>query len=265
MDEHAEFVVSLWAYLDVETECIYALSGRAYNISGSVDDKRTILKNLAASDYVSAKRYQVPDRFQVNGVDGATKKNLTTVEIFHHHEMNLFKEVFNNIEQELPPITTFIGLSKQVTNQELPIDLLRVATLVCEGQNGLSRTITTPQDLEWLKQVTPSLKNIHNSSHTTFNQIPAKTQSYFEYCIDEDLAREREEYYVNAQDECDGCGAALREDEYFVDGALKNQPGWACLCPRCFDQHGKGIGWGVGQLYRNEGKDSWLLVGGFCR
>ena len=48
-----------------------------------------------------------------------------------------------------------------------------------------------------------------------------------------------------------------------VDGAIRGQTGWACMCMNCFGRNAQGLGWGVGQLYKKEGKLGWLQVAGF--
>ncbi len=52
----------------------------------------------------------------------------------------------------------------------------------------------------------------------------------------------------DAPDSCDLCASNLVDGGFFIDGATNN--GWANMCAQCFAGHGKGIGWGVGQLYR---------------
>jgi len=47
---------------------------------------------------------------------------------------------------------------------------------------------------------------------------------------------------------CDFCGENLKKSPWFVDGATDQGP-WACMCPICFDDHGKGLGMGMGQKF----------------
>lgn len=48
----------------------------------------------------------------------------------------------------------------------------------------------------------------------------------------------------------------------FLDGRLKDSLAWANMCADCSVYHGDGIGWGTGQLYRQEKDGRWLVVGG---
>jgi hypothetical protein len=69
-------------------------------------------------------------------------------------------------------------------------------------------------------------------------------------------------YFHGASATCDICKCILLDEKYMIDGALSHHDGWACMCPECFETEGKGVAWGVGQLYLNE-DGRWLLVGGF--
>lgn len=58
---------------------------------------------------------------------------------------------------------------------------------------------------------------------------------------------------------CDLCNEG--KFGFFIDGETANGA-WANMCPRCFMQVGRGIGWGVGQLYRDRGEGRWQCVAG---
>lgn len=67
-------------------------------------------------------------------------------------------------------------------------------------------------------------------------------------------------------DHCDLCGCNLSETTpAFVDGKAGPR-GWANMCAQCFMRDGKGIGWGIGQLYAQvrgrRGTLQWRLIGG---
>jgi hypothetical protein len=69
-------------------------------------------------------------------------------------------------------------------------------------------------------------------------------------------------FYISPPVQCHICGIHLATQKYFVDGRRKSNSGWACMCPDCFSEHGESVGWGIGQLYLNQGNASWLQVGG---
>jgi hypothetical protein len=61
---------------------------------------------------------------------------------------------------------------------------------------------------------------------------------------------------------CDFCRSEIEEVGFFVDGTTKSGA-WANMCPHCYVDHGAGIGWGVGQLYRKRANfGPWLCIAG---
>jgi len=68
--------------------------------------------------------------------------------------------------------------------------------------------------------------------------------------------------YDSPPDACDLCSIPLSGEKFISDGQVKKTRGWANMCADCTVYHGSGIGWGSGQLYRQEVDGSWLLVGG---
>lgn len=67
-------------------------------------------------------------------------------------------------------------------------------------------------------------------------------------------------------DECDHCGTDLKTSGLFIDGMTKGGP-WSFMCTPCFAQHGAGIGWGLGQLFRlsgetEDGDPRWICIAG---
>lgn len=69
-------------------------------------------------------------------------------------------------------------------------------------------------------------------------------------------------HYGDPPDACDLCSIPLSGEKYISDGQVREASGWAHMCADCTVYHGSGIGWGSGQLYRQEVDGSWLLVGG---
>ncbi len=82
----------------------------------------------------------------------------------------------------------------------------------------------------------------------------------------EDLAKglAHGEIYAGSPDACDICNTPLAGHRFMIDG--NTQPGgcmWACMCARCFQKTGEGIGWGQGQLYTQLENGDWLMTAGF--
>lgn len=81
--------------------------------------------------------------------------------------------------------------------------------------------------------------------------------------VDMSTAKKRNIYYSSAPDVCDICRFPLSDEKFMVDGAVRGSLPWANMCADCFCSYGVKIGWGYGQLYKQEA-GKWLLVGGFC-
>jgi hypothetical protein len=79
--------------------------------------------------------------------------------------------------------------------------------------------------------------------------------------VDSELAQ-KGRYHVDPPDACDVCQCPLSLEPFMSDARLKGHRAWANMCADCTIYHAKGIGWGIGQLYRNEGDTGWLLVAG---
>lgn len=80
--------------------------------------------------------------------------------------------------------------------------------------------------------------------------------------VDMDEAKRRLVYFSPPPEHCDLCRRSLHEETYMIDGGVKDVSGWACMCSKCFQTKGRGIGWGIGQLYLRDNQ-GWLEVGGF--
>lgn len=75
-------------------------------------------------------------------------------------------------------------------------------------------------------------------------------------------AKKRKVFYNSAPKCCDLCSKLFENEKYLIDCQMKQKSSWAYMCEDCFSFNGKGIDWGMGQLYMNT-KEGWLLVGGF--
>lgn len=71
----------------------------------------------------------------------------------------------------------------------------------------------------------------------------------------------RRAYWSGNIDRCDVCHRDMASAKFMIDGPVKRDGPWGCMCALCFRQVDGEIGWGRGQLYERTGK-GWLLVGG---
>lgn len=148
----AEIVLNLWTYYDMDTRAIYALSGKAYSISGSDDEKLQQLQTLASADYVTTIRHPVPERLSMIGSGGEEKSGITTAAAHRDPNAQLFEELFRLIESELPPRYNFTQEEGNSEQLKLPQDPLCCTTLLYENEFGNIRPIITKEDAVWAKE-----------------------------------------------------------------------------------------------------------------
>lgn len=129
---------------------IYALEGRAYSLAGTDKEKLSLLKTLSKTDYITAKKYEVPSRFVVTFPDGSEQKKVTFMDVVYDPNSQLFEEMFINIENELPLTSDTSAAEYKETKQKLAIDPLCVTTVLYEDQLGLIRPLITEEDRAWV-------------------------------------------------------------------------------------------------------------------
>ena len=81
--------------------------------------------------------------------------------------------------------------------------------------------------------------------------------------VDMNRANKEQSYYYGKV-ECEICHCDFTDQQYLADCGIKGHPvAWSLMCASCYSKHGKGIGYGVGQLYMKQDNGKWLKVGGF--
>jgi hypothetical protein len=149
---NSELVVNLWAIYDANIGYVYNVAGRAYNVTGTDKEKLTFLKSLSATDYVTSKRYRVPNNFKVVFPDGSSKEGVAMLKAVYDSDPQLFEELFRHIESDLPPTLDFSGPEFKANKQKLPNDPLCVTTVLYESTEGHIRPIITDEDRSWIAQ-----------------------------------------------------------------------------------------------------------------
>ena len=145
-----ELIVNLWAIYDADSGLVYGLSGKTYMASGEDHEKLTLLKALARTDHRTAKRFEVPSRFQVSYADGAVVSKVTLLNSVYDPAADLFENMFNNLEAELPPVMKVVGTEAVEESQSLPEDPLCVITVLYEDERGRTTPIVNESDREWV-------------------------------------------------------------------------------------------------------------------
>lgn len=145
-----ELIINLWAFYDASAGLVYGLAGRVYNALGTDSDKLAILKQLSVSDYITAKRYELPKRFQVSYADGTVKTGVANLNVVNDPNAQMFEDMFKNLEADLPPLPDFSIDDYRETKQKIPTDPLCVVTVLYEDEQGHMRPIVTEEDKQWV-------------------------------------------------------------------------------------------------------------------
>ncbi len=124
--DQPEIILNLW-YVRDQQGVIYSLRARAYLGTGSDAEKRAFLHQYAATDYLIARSFSVPETFQMGG------KAVTHLSALEHHgaSIALFAEALEALQGELPPETPF----------EIPDQPLACLTPLLRDSNGALRPV----------------------------------------------------------------------------------------------------------------------------
>jgi hypothetical protein len=142
-----ELALNLWAYLDQGIGLVYALSGKAYGLTGTEEEKLALLHQLAPTDHLTVKRQRVPQNFRVT--DGEqTKEGYVAPSTLHGTVAQAFEGVLKSLEAELPPIPNF--QTDQHTPQRIPQAFLFVLTFLLEDAIGNVTPIITREQSQQL-------------------------------------------------------------------------------------------------------------------
>lgn len=122
-----EIVLNLW-YLCDETGAVYSLRARCYLGTGTDEEKLSMLRQCAATDYLIAQSFDVPSRFHVIVVKDNGEQE--TYRIAHMRSLKvlggvsvLFEDVFREMQAQLPAQTALnIGDSPLCCTTPLLVD-----------------------------------------------------------------------------------------------------------------------------------------------
>lgn len=148
-----ELVFNIWFIVDIGTDLSkYALL-KPYCISGNDEEKTSILKNLAESDFVTCERFEFAKNintvFENTTAEGYIHKNF--INEFFDNNIDLF---LTEVEKDLPPIIKFKGGylgQNKVLKLQFPDNPLFVQTFLMENEFGEQKPYTTSENKEWYK------------------------------------------------------------------------------------------------------------------
>ena len=136
-----EIILNLWAIHDPDDNVIYGLAGRAYFASGTDEQKRALLKQLAVNDFVLALRLPVPERFSIES-EGETLSGYCNINELYNPSTTLFDEMFRELEDDC-----LYRYKTDSSGDTLPAALkisekpLYVITALVEDEDGIVKAI----------------------------------------------------------------------------------------------------------------------------
>jgi hypothetical protein len=95
----SEIILNLWYFVDEDQQFIFSLSGRAYIANGTDDEKISLLKQLACTDFPLAVYRLVPDRY-VSDFAGKMRPGIALVSELDDSATQLFEELYRAIEED---------------------------------------------------------------------------------------------------------------------------------------------------------------------
>lgn len=132
-----EVVLNLWAYAD-EDGYIMRLAGKAYVMAGNDDNKLWMLRQLSATDYLSAPWFPVSKNFKLVRPDGEEMTGVANASMLSDptsHEV-LFSPIMDSLAETLPEQVYMTEEGYEKFRMKLPESPLCVTTVVMEYEDG---------------------------------------------------------------------------------------------------------------------------------
>lgn len=129
-----------------------------------------------------------------------------------------------------------------------------------------SHTKSLIEFLEGNEEFVGSLVNLFLKSDMSFQQLLTSQMDLGFKSAEAQLAKQIDPNsdhsieWLGDAEKCDLCKRPFETANFLVDAHIKQGCG-ATICATCFEEHGTGIGWGKGQLYKKN-DDKWILVAG---
>ena len=133
-DTDAEICLNTWFFVD-DTGMVIRIAAKAYALTGSDEEKLTVLKSLAGTDHLVATQGRVPDRYVTN-VDGEKMPGSIPAAALQTDPLPVFDALFTDIEKSLPQLYRAVDDEYQPFRMKLTEPFLWVMTSVYESPDG---------------------------------------------------------------------------------------------------------------------------------
>lgn len=150
-----EFCLNIWYIVDIDTDlCSYYII-RHYYLSGDDNEKTSILKKLAETDYKCENRVKLADA-NTYILDGEVLKGYIHSSDLESYFMTNFDHIISVLENKLPLEFKFhpTDYSKCNTSKQVfPRDPLYLHTILMEDSNGNIKPYTSKENIDWYNQI----------------------------------------------------------------------------------------------------------------
>ena len=135
--DNPEVVINLWAYSG-EDGTILRLAGKTYVMQGTDAEKLDLLRQLAATDFLSAPWHKVPLNFTIHHtvfgeMKGAAQASMIGDPQYHEH---LFGSLIEKLAQSIPEQVRSVNGEYEKFRLDLPEAPLCISTIVMEYEDG---------------------------------------------------------------------------------------------------------------------------------
>lgn len=132
-----EVVINLWAYAG-EDGTILRLAGKTYAMQGTDAEKLALLRQLAATDFLSAPWHKVPPNFTIQHpyfgeMKGAAQASMLGDPQYHEH---LFGPLIENLSNAIPDQARTVNGEYEAFRLDIPQEPLFISTVVMEYEDG---------------------------------------------------------------------------------------------------------------------------------
>jgi hypothetical protein len=108
MSTEPEILLNLW-YVRDDEGIIYSLRARAYVGFGSDDEKLTLLRQYAETDYLIAQPYPIPERFHITVREDGVARRMAVAHVSQLEPAGtgiaLFEDAIKDLERQMPAQT----------------------------------------------------------------------------------------------------------------------------------------------------------------
>ncbi len=150
LSNNSEFVANIWFIVNIDSSFSCEWLIKPYCLQGSDEQKYQILKQLAETDFYTAKRYQVPKNYKWVVGSQSLEGVIHVSAIKNELETNIDYYI-STIEKEMPEMILFPYDDDKRKFVKLKFDQnpLFVETILMENFKGELRPYTTKENIDW--------------------------------------------------------------------------------------------------------------------